>query len=313
MARAGRTLELLVKRIESALAPQGAVIKSPDFIKDKVTGEDREVDVSIRYTVGTVPILITVECRDHQDTQNDMWLEQLATKRWKIGAARTIAVSSSGFTAPAIKDAQMQGIEVRMVDEITDEVIRSWFAVQDVRFLTHRPEVIGVHVRVYGEGSGQIPWDEEWRAKLQKDIVHAPAFERIADGRRICVNDLIREAQRASPELYLGTPRDGTRARKDLRFDFQPGMLRFLAIPGYEVKTVTLNLEVYAEVVVAPLVNLLSYSNESGAVAYTAETEAVALGEKRVVSVVRRPGSEEVVLRVEPAGERLVAVELSEK
>ena len=59
-----RELELLVSRIEGALAPAGAVIRSPDRIPDLITGELREVDVSIRYRVGSVELLVTVECRD---------------------------------------------------------------------------------------------------------------------------------------------------------------------------------------------------------------------------------------------------------
>lgn len=59
-----REFERLITRIEKMLAPMGAEIKSPDRIPDKVTGQLREVDASIRYTVGSAPVLITVECRD---------------------------------------------------------------------------------------------------------------------------------------------------------------------------------------------------------------------------------------------------------
>jgi hypothetical protein len=64
MTTAWREFEKLIARIEQAMAPSGAEIKSPDRIPDRVTGELREVDASIRYKVGTCPILITVECRD---------------------------------------------------------------------------------------------------------------------------------------------------------------------------------------------------------------------------------------------------------
>ena len=59
-----RELELLVSRIEGALAPAGARIRSPDRIPDISTGDLREVDVSIRHRVGSVELLVTVECRD---------------------------------------------------------------------------------------------------------------------------------------------------------------------------------------------------------------------------------------------------------
>ncbi|ADE12771.1 hypothetical protein [Sideroxydans lithotrophicus] len=120
-----REFELLTSRIEGALAPTGARIKSPDRIKDKITGQLREVDVSIRYTVGSVELLITIECRDRSRIQDVTWIEQIATKRAHIGADRTIAVSSTGFTDAAIRAANAHGISIRLISEITDEDLRS--------------------------------------------------------------------------------------------------------------------------------------------------------------------------------------------
>ena len=118
--------ERLAARIEATLAPMGAVVRSPDKVRDLLTGSDREVDASIRYIVGTVPILITVECRRRNVIQDDTWIEQLATKREKIGAAKTIAVSSSGFTEPARKTASLKGIELRDLREISSDEIAIW-------------------------------------------------------------------------------------------------------------------------------------------------------------------------------------------
>ena len=96
-----REFERLVARIERDLAPRGAVVRSPDRVPDLVTGSLREVDASIRFTVGSAPILITIECRRRAAVQDDTWIEQLAAKKEKVGAAKTIAVSASGFSEPA--------------------------------------------------------------------------------------------------------------------------------------------------------------------------------------------------------------------
>ncbi len=87
------------------MAPTGAAVKSPDRIPDKVTGEPREVDVSIRYKIGTSPVLITIECRDRSSKEDVRWIEQIAEKKHSIGASITVAVSSSDFTKPAINKA----------------------------------------------------------------------------------------------------------------------------------------------------------------------------------------------------------------
>jgi hypothetical protein len=55
-------------------------VKSPDFVTGLVTGSRRQIDATIRFKVGSVPILITVECRKHEDVQDDTWLERVAMK-----------------------------------------------------------------------------------------------------------------------------------------------------------------------------------------------------------------------------------------
>jgi RHS repeat-associated protein len=52
------------------MVPQGATVKSPDFIEDRVTRGEREVDVSVRMKVGSVDVLIILECRD-RDIEDD--------------------------------------------------------------------------------------------------------------------------------------------------------------------------------------------------------------------------------------------------
>ncbi len=120
MARLGREFEKLVAWIEQTLCPLGAIVTSPDKIKDRVTGNDREVDASIRYTLGSAPILITVECRDRTAVQDITWLEQIKSKKESIAANQTIVVSREGFTDSAITHANHHGIVLRQLSEVTD-------------------------------------------------------------------------------------------------------------------------------------------------------------------------------------------------
>ena len=121
-----RSFELLVSRIEHALAGESVTVKSPDSIPCITTGRHREVDVSIRTWVGSAEILITVECRDRVAVQDVTWIEQLAAKKKNIGAAKTIAVAASGFSTEATRIARENGIDLRILDEITDQDIKSW-------------------------------------------------------------------------------------------------------------------------------------------------------------------------------------------
>ena len=117
---------MLVKKIEKALWPEGAIIQSPDFLIDKVTGGKREVDISIRFEVGSSKILIVIECRNRKVAQDVRWIEEIKTKHTDLGTSKIIAVSKNGFSKDAIKKAKVHGIELRTFDAITDNVIRKW-------------------------------------------------------------------------------------------------------------------------------------------------------------------------------------------
>jgi hypothetical protein len=84
-----RDFELLVAKIEGILAPQGAIVKSPDKVPDYSSkrNKTREVDTSIRYKIGTVEILITIECRARSRVEDLTWIEQLSTKKKDIRAS----------------------------------------------------------------------------------------------------------------------------------------------------------------------------------------------------------------------------------
>jgi hypothetical protein len=126
-----KEFEDLVARMESILAPQGAVVKSPDWIPDVNFGELREVDASIRMKVGSADVLITVECRKRGKVQDVRWIEELSAKKESIGAAKTLAVSSKGFSDLAIKTARLKGIELRQISDVSDqEIAQIWLSLQ---------------------------------------------------------------------------------------------------------------------------------------------------------------------------------------
>ncbi len=129
---AWKEFEKLVTRIERTLAPRGAIVKSPDYVPDRITGRLREVDASIRVPDRDSMRLIAVECRDHRKgRQDDRWIEQLVTKRDKLGASKIVAVSSTGFSSSAIATADHFGIELRQMSRITDrEIAGQWVSVK---------------------------------------------------------------------------------------------------------------------------------------------------------------------------------------
>ncbi len=121
-----REFEKLVAKLENALSPIGATIKSPDKLKDAVTGQIREVDGSIRFKTTDKEILITIECRKRNQKQDITWIEQLTTKKKNINADRTIAVSIKGFSKAAHKLAEQNDITLKTLNEINPVMIVEW-------------------------------------------------------------------------------------------------------------------------------------------------------------------------------------------
>lgn len=175
MAKKWREFEKLAARIEELLSPKGAVVKSPDRITDKVTGQEREVDASIRYSVGSVNVLITIECRDRRATPDDTWIEQLATKKRKIGASHTIAVSRTSFTKPAIKSARQLGIELRVIKTIRDEDILSWLSRIRITNEIGKGCFEGIKVKVYDEDE-DVRLDPEVLEEIEREQLQAAIF-----------------------------------------------------------------------------------------------------------------------------------------
>lgn len=145
VSKSWRKFELLVSRIEQVLSPQGAKVTSPDYLIDKITGERREVDASIRYKIGTTEIIITIECRERVSPQDTTWIEQLATKQNNIGASKTIAVASSRFSVPAIKKAEVLGIELRILKEIDDGIITQWSTLTRIQ---HNYKIVSATINI---------------------------------------------------------------------------------------------------------------------------------------------------------------------
>ena len=203
MEKSWREFEKLVARIEENLAPKGAVVKSTDKIVDKVTGRKREVDASIRYQIGSAPILITIECRKRSKVQDDTWLEQLATKKEKIGAQQTIAVSSTDFTQSAIETAQHYGIELRKISDINDDVITQWvekIIIEKVRVYDH---IMNWSLDVESDFP-EVAFSPEISKAIKETGVDTSIIFRVEDNMGISINGLMANVYRQQSEGKLG-------------------------------------------------------------------------------------------------------------
>lgn len=152
-----RQFEELIARIEADAAPFGFVVTSPDKITSLITGDLREVDASIRFSTEGTEKLVTIECRKRGAREDVTWIEQLATKKLAIGAVRTIAVSSSGFSTQAKKAAAHYGIELCTASEITVSDSNPFLRLDFALFPHKVCSIAQVAIRRYRDAEWTLP------------------------------------------------------------------------------------------------------------------------------------------------------------
>lgn len=191
-----RQFERMVAKIEADARPIGLVVKSPDRIRSLVTGDLREVDASIRLQVAGSEEIITIECRKRSAKEDVTWIEQLATKKLALGAMRTIAVSSSGFSRQAQNAAAHYGIALRLVSEVTVTDINPHLALDFVIFNHKRCSIARVAFRLFRDSKCTVPAADEFDFEIGSEIdPFRNIFQNIDTGDRWSVNHLWHQVQ----------------------------------------------------------------------------------------------------------------------
>jgi hypothetical protein len=266
-----RDFEELVARIEETLAPKGAVVKSPDRVRDLVTGRLREVDASIRLTVGSTPILVTIECRKRKNVQDDTWIEQLATKRAKIGAAKTIAVSATGFTASAVRTAELHGIEIRTLeDRIGEEIVQQFLAGLQLSLVVTDYVTRTIAFRLDG-GVPLAPeeYADELRDAMSGEKPTGVVATEVSTGRVLTIERIVRSV--GDPHI----PQDGVAVVKNIVATLPPGAFSVLTKSGPRaLGGIELVVEFTSRFVPAPAASLHEYASPDRPIRRTLEAVA---------------------------------------
>lgn len=288
-----KIFEELVARIERVLAPAGAIVKSNDWLLNYVTGRKRQVDASIRYMVGTVPGLITIECRKHKERQDDTWIEQLATKRANLHADRTIAVSASPVSPQAIKTAAQSFIEVRLISEITDADISGWLKTKNIQHRYFQAQLIRSYPQVFPISGDSFFYVAESDLPEGTDFNTSELYTCISTGEKMTALELFKTCL---PQLLEGIRSDDTiftfPLKLELEITFPRGLHAFLTKDGHrDLGFVTfftvISLE---ETKVAPVDERYQYSSPDGLLVSVAESHAEFLGMNVVVAFHKQQG-----------------------
>lgn len=219
-----RKFEIWIARIERAIAPTGAIVTTPDRIKDK-DGQHREVDASIRHKVGSVEVLITIECRKRTAVQDSTWIEQLATKKINIGASETIAVSASRFAKKALKTAARFDIQIRNLTEKSADDFSNWLKAREVTVVRKFYEVAGVEIEYHDQSLSELSsanWAEFKEKREDAEIFTSP---HVPTRKFSVAHFLIEWVKRHGTYFPEQIPADGTTIYRTLHQPFDPTVM----------------------------------------------------------------------------------------
>ncbi|MDW5549484.1 restriction endonuclease [Methanosarcina sp.] len=277
MPRKGRELEELVATLEKGLSGSSIKITSPDFVEDIVLEEKREVDVSLRFTMGSHDFLLVFECRDHKKTQDVMWIEQLATKRDDICVNKLIAVSSNGFSENARKKAHAKNIELRTLKEIDPKEILGWFQAKKLTVFSLKWNIIKVDIAAHSSLNSSQNEDLEKFIKSSSGSLRSDT-KFIYDPKIDCtlsVNDCI-----ICNESKIIRDFNPTDKKMIIQFNICPQDNQlgfFISTPGVLIRmgSIQLKLEIWLEFSVSKIISASSYDNENNQLAQIVKFEDI--------------------------------------
>jgi len=97
---------------------EGAKVTESKMMRDRLTKRFREVDVVIEGKVGSQPVVVSVECRDHQRVADVTWVDTMKSKHDRLATNALLLASRKGFTPEARDVARSYGIEVFALEDV---------------------------------------------------------------------------------------------------------------------------------------------------------------------------------------------------
>jgi hypothetical protein len=138
---------------------EDVTVEESAMLEDRVTGEQREVDVVIRGAVGH-DVVVAVEAAGRSRPATVEWVEQMIGKHANLLTDKLVLVSQSGFTPQARKRAESAGV-VALAPVDLEKGDPAYVVVNRLRSLWPKlvsltPEQIGISV---GRKSDPKPYE----------------------------------------------------------------------------------------------------------------------------------------------------------
>lgn len=219
--------ERRVARVFEAIEKLDVAVNWNVKIKDPHTQQPRQIDVLLREPNGCTTC---VECRDRASVQDVMWIEELFGRKQSMGFDNVFAVSSSGFTKPAIAKAQALGVTIFKLSSFEVDTATIALAKPAVYILC--ADQIDIHCFV---SAGPIPEDMLKKSLSQNFPMEFKRFYEAVDGLKNTSNDTIEIGQHAARTTSFMTTNKIGNANVTFQYDLQARLFwnRFELRPHY--------------------------------------------------------------------------------
>ncbi len=123
-----KRFETLVAKLQQGFSPNAKVTLN-DKIAGRRSGVKRQIDISVRQTIGQFEILIVIDCKDYSKAVDVKDVEEFLGLVEDVGANKGALVTAGAFTKAAKTRAQDAGVNVYRLVDAEDHDWRSYIAI----------------------------------------------------------------------------------------------------------------------------------------------------------------------------------------
>ena len=105
MPKRTNPFQSVVLALQRTLHPNATVTEST-FLRDRISGERREVDVVVEAYVGPYSLILGFECTAGARPADVGWVEEMHGKHQSLSTDKLFLVSQHGFTHRAVLKAE---------------------------------------------------------------------------------------------------------------------------------------------------------------------------------------------------------------
>ena len=102
-----RLVKLLHERLDKSW-----VVSESEMLTHRLTDEEREVDIVLKYKLGNHDVIVSIECTDTKRPADSTWVERMSKKHEFLPTSKLVLWSANGFYRPAITMAEKLGIDI---------------------------------------------------------------------------------------------------------------------------------------------------------------------------------------------------------